>query len=379
MNVVSNLGWFGRIGRSFKGILVGVVMALVSVVLLVGNERNAVRDIRANREVGKEVIPIGNESVDPGKEGKLVHLNGPTLTNDLVENPEFGISENAIRLTWNSEIYQWDERSETSTDKKVGGGETTSTSYTYEKKWVPNAIDSSKFEEAGHENNSVQKFSSGQSQATNVTLGAFQLPETLINKITSSEPYPLQEVPADLVSETANVTDGVFYTGSPTAPEIGDERVTFALTQPGNVSVMGVQKGESFEPYRAKNGKIRFELNEGLLSATEMVQVLEQKAKFLRWALRIAGFVLMSIGFGLILKPLSVLADLVPFLGNLVGAATGIIGMLLAGGITLIIAAISWITFRPLIGVPLLIVALAALFFGIKKLTAKPANAPQTA
>lgn len=379
MNVVSNLGWFGRIGRSIKGILAGFVLAFVSVVLLVANERNAVRDIKANKEVDKTVIAVGNEQIDSSKEGQLVHVNGPSVTSDVVENSQFGVSENAIRLAWQAEIYQWDERSESRTEKNTGGSETTTTTYSYEKKWVPEAIDSSQFAEAGHENNTVQNFRSGASQADNVTVGAFRLPETLINKITSSEPYPLKEVPTELASETANIGGGVFHTGDATSPTIGDERVTFSLTRPGNVSVLAVQKGNSFEPFRAKNGKIRFELLEGLLSADEMVMHLEQQAKFLRWALRIAGFVLMSIGFGLILKPLSVLADIVPFLGNLVGAATGIIGMLLAAGVTLIIIAIGWITFRPLIAIPILLVAGAALFFGIKKLTAKPSQVPQVA
>ena len=81
----------------------------------------------------------------------------------------------------------------------------------------------------------------------------------------------------------------------------------------------------------------------------------------------------MSLGFGLILKPLSVLADVVPFFGNLVGAATGVIASLFAGGLSLIIIAVFWVTFRPLIGIPVLIIAVAAVFFGIKKLMMKRA------
>ena len=117
--------------------------------------------------------------------------------------------------------------------------------------------------------------------------------------------------------------------------------------------------------------------NEGLLSASEVVAAEEQKAKFLRWALRPLGFILMSMGFVLVLKPLSVLADVIPFLGNLVGAATGLIATLLAGGISLVIIALAWVTFRPFI--PILLIAGAALFFGIKKLMSKPAQPPQTA
>lgn len=380
MNVVSNIGWFGRIGRSLKGIFAGLVIALISVAVLIFNERNAVRDIRANQELDKKVVTVANDTIDSTKEGQLIHLNGPSVTPDLVEHPQFGISENAIRLSWNSEIYQWKERTESDTKKNTGGSETTTTNYIYEKQWVADAIDSSSFKEpVGHENNSVQNFRSGQSQAKNVTVGAFTLPETLISKITSSAPYPLQKVPVELATETANIAGGVFHTGNASAPAIGDERVTFSLTQPGDVSVMAVQSGETFKPFTAKNGKTRFLLYEGLLSADEVVHAEEQKAKFLRWALRIGGFILMSIGFGLVLKPLSVLADVIPFMGNLVGAATGFIAMMIAAGITLIIIAISWITFRPLIAVPILVIAAVALFFGIKKLTAKPTTAPQAA
>lgn len=380
MNVVSNIGWFGRIGRSIKGIFAGFVLALISVVVLVANERNAVRDIRANQELDKKVVSVANDQVDSTKEGQLVHLNGPSETTDIVEHPEFGIRENAIRLSWQSEIYQWTERTESRTEKNTGGSETTTTNYIYEKKWVPEAVNSSQFHQpAGHQNTGSQKFRSGQSQAKNVTVGAFTLPERLIDKITSSEPYPLQEVPAALASDTANITAGIFHTGDPNAPAIGDERVSFSLTRPGDVSVMAVQRGNTFEAFRAKNGKTRFLLYEGLLSADEVVQAEEQKAKFLRWMLRVMGFILMSVGFGLVLKPLSVLADVIPFLGNLVGTATGIIATMLAAGISLIIIAISWVTFRPLIAIPILVVAAAALFLGIKILTAKPAQKPQPA
>ena len=250
----------------------------------------------------------------------------------------------------------------------------------YEKEWVSETLDSSQFQEpTGHENNSTQKFGSGQSQAKAVTVGAFSLPETLINKITSNEPYPLPDVPAELASDTANIVEGVFHTHDANGPQIGDERVSFSLAKPGDVSVMAVQTGNTFEAFQAKNGKTRFLLCEGLLSADEVIAVEEQKAKFLRWALRIGGFILMTLGFSLVFKPLSVLADVIPFLGNLVGAASGIIAAMLAAGISLIIIAISWITFRPLIAVPILLIAGAALLFGIEKLMAKRSSSPQTA
>ena len=75
MNVVSNVGWFGRIGRSIKGISAGFLLALVSMGLLVFNERDAVRNIKANQELDKTVVSVANDQVEGRNEGQLVHLN----------------------------------------------------------------------------------------------------------------------------------------------------------------------------------------------------------------------------------------------------------------------------------------------------------------
>lgn len=91
VQVVSSTGWFGRIGNSIKGILFGLLLLVISVGLLILNERNAVADIKANKEIAAEVISIGSDSIDRANEGKLVHLNGPAKTEDILTNPTFGI------------------------------------------------------------------------------------------------------------------------------------------------------------------------------------------------------------------------------------------------------------------------------------------------
>ena len=44
-------GWLGRIGSSITGVLFGFVLLVVSLVMLVWNERNAVQDLKTNREL----------------------------------------------------------------------------------------------------------------------------------------------------------------------------------------------------------------------------------------------------------------------------------------------------------------------------------------
>lgn len=375
---VSRTGWFGRIGNSIKGILVGLVLLVVSLAVLVLNERNAVKDIRANKEIAKKVVSIGNDAVNPAHEGQLVHLNGPSQTGDILKNEKFGIAENAIRIEWNARIYQWVEEKRTKTDKELGGGERTVTTYHYEKKWVASPVDSSRFKEAGHQNTGKKNFRSGMAEAGRVEVGAFKLPPKLIAQIRSSEPYPLKTLPPALAS-AGSLTGGVFHTGDLNVPRIGDEKVEFSLTRPGEVSVMAVQSGDTFSPYQTKSGKTKFLLYEGLLSAEEVVAGEEQKAKMLRWILRGAGVVAMFIGFSLLLRPLSVLADVIPLFGSLVGGATAVASLLLALGISSLIIALSWVAFRPLLGIPLLALGIGCFVLVFLQLRKGKRTAPAAA
>jgi hypothetical protein len=219
-------------------------------------------------------------------------------------------------------------------------------------------VDSSKFKESGHENSGQRKFKSGSEQASHVTLGAFRLPPALIAQMKSYQPYPLTKLPEALAA-SGKVTDGVFHTGDDlNAPQVGDEKVEFKIIRPGDVSVMAVQAKDSFTAYQAKNGKTRFLLYDGLLTAQQVVQEEESKAKFLRWILRGGGLLLMFMGIALVLKPLSVLADVIPFLGSLVGGVTALVSFLAAAGISLAVIAISWLAFRPLLGVTLLVLGI---------------------
>ena len=65
----------------------------------------------------------------------------------------------------------------------------------------------------------------------------------------------------------------------------------------------------------------------------------------------------MMMGLNLFLSPLSVIADVVPIAGTVVGAGAGIIAFLVAAPITLITIGIAWIFYRPLIGIVLIVIA----------------------
>jgi tetratricopeptide (TPR) repeat protein len=87
------------------------------------------------------------------------------------------------------------------------------------------------------------------------------------------------------------------------------------------------------------------------------------------WIIRAGGFILMLIGVAMILKPLSVVADVIPFLGNIVGAGTGILSLLITAPFALLTIAVAWLRYRPLIGIAFLILTMviAGVIFVLSK------------
>ena len=64
------------------------------------------------------------------------------------------------------------------------------------------------------------------------------------------------------------------------------------------------------------------------------------------WLLRFLGFFLMFWGLKAVVKPLSVLADALPFLGNLVASGTGAIAFLGVLALSPLTVAVAWLYYR---------------------------------
>ena len=76
----------------------------------------------------------------------------------------------------------------------------------------------------------------------------------------------------------------------------------------------------------------------------------------------------------MIFAPLKTLADVIPLLGSIVGAGTGLVAGLLGSAWSLVIIAIAWIRFRPVLGFCLLGAALALVILLFIKGRMKKAN-----
>jgi hypothetical protein len=111
-------------------------------------------------------------------------------------------------------------------------------------------------------------------------------------------------------------------------------------------------------------------------SAADMFAQAQSENRILTWILRLVGVIAMFAGFMLILSPLVVVADVVPFIGNVLQAGAGIVSLLLTAIIAPVVIAIAWFWYRPLVSVIVLAVGLA-LAYGFKRLAARKAAARQ--
>jgi hypothetical protein len=376
-------GFFSRLASAFMGVLIGIVLFIVSFPLLFWNEGRAVHRAKDLAEGKGNVVSIANPAtVDAAAEGKLVHLSAKAETSDVLKDDRFGVEQNAIHLAREAEMYQWMQKEHKETKKKVGGGTETKTTYTYEKTWSKEWIDSSNFKDPkAPQNPGSMPFKSESWWAADVKVGGYKLPANLVKQISGEETMSLtdadlQKVPSDVRSK-AKLRDTYLYitgsggndnggdfgdTGSDSSAKVGDVRIQFKRVKPGpEVSVVARQVGSTFEPYTGSSGSSIEKLVMGTKSAAAMFEQMEAENTMMTWLLRIVGYVLMAIGIALCFKPLVVLFDILPFLGDFVSMITGIIGLVVAFPLALITISIAWVAYRPLIGIPLLLVGVGGL------------------
>jgi hypothetical protein len=158
--------------------------------------------------------------------------------------------------------------------------------------------------------------------------------------------------------EYIHQASNVLYFGRvPGSPEVGDVRVTFEKVVPAKVTVMAVVDGDSFKPYKAKNGKRFQTLVMGKKSGDEIIDAEKEANNMWLWALRILGVVLVISGLKGIFGFLETILKVVPFIANIFGWGVGVVCTVIGIVWSLIVIALAWLFYRPLLGIALLAIA----------------------
>ena len=375
---VTKTSYGSRLGNSLKGILVGLALFVAATVLLWWNEGRAVKTSKMLKAAETECVDVASvASLDPALEGKLIHATAVAKTDEILTDPTYGVSVNAIRLVRDVEYYQWVEHSESVTKDKIGGGQETTTTYTYSKEWVGGPIDSGNFKDPDYQSSNFVRTTVPDNTMTaeKVEFGAYVLPPAMVGAIPASTSVNL---PASLANGIDTFVDGstVYYGENPQTPAIGDVRVSFTEADGGTASILGQVVGNTFEPFKHKNGKSLMVLKMGEHSQESMFESEKAANKMWMWILRIIGIILvvaaLRMTFSILVTILKVLPPLAK-VGELgVNLVTGVVGFVWA----LLVILIAWVAYRPFLAVALALVIAALVYFLVSKSKKAEAQAP---
>jgi len=344
---VEEVGIFSALSQSIKNVLGGAGMFLVAFPLMFWNECNSVQVAKSLEEGLGAVVSVSADAVDAANDGKLIHINGAALTSETLTDADFGVTVPAILLERTVEMYQWSESSSTKTE-----GSKKTTTYNYQQKWAGDLISSEKFEEKkGHRNPGSMPYEDKNFAVETVTVGAFTLSNSQIQSLSASEDF----VPEN-TSHTIN--DGYIYLGeNPSSPAVGDVRISYEVLKPGPLSIVAQQSSNTFVPFVASAGGNVSMIETGTVGAEEMFATAQSSNVAMTWIMRIVAFFFVFVGMNLVLGPLRVVAERIPFLGRIFNAGMSLVTFLLSVALTFVTIAMAWVVARPLVGILLLIVA----------------------
>lgn len=377
----TTVGYGSRVGSSFRNIGTGFILFVAGTALLWWNEGRVVKTDKMLNEA--ESVTVELETIDrinPEMDGSLVHATGFANTEDSLIDAQFGIGATAISMARSVEYYQWVEHSQEQRKDKLGGKEEIVTTYTYTKEWTDSPVQSSQFHDPAYQKKNfvLTAAESEEWQAEKVTFGAFVLNNSQIKSISGEEPVSLsldsttldgwnKEMRQVLNRQDGSETDSLqlvhvnnnqlYYGVSPSSPAVGDVRITWTKVLPAKVTIIAKQKGNTFTSFKAKNGKTFSTLVMGERDAEEIYEGAHETNHMLMWIFRIVGIMFVIIGLKCIFGILETLLKVVPFVANIIGWGVGAVCTVVGLVWSLIIIALAWLFYRPLIGIAILAVA----------------------
>jgi hypothetical protein len=308
-----------------------------------------------------------------------VHVSGESRASEPVTDPAFAVSIPALALRREVEMFQWEENKSTTTRRTSGGGEETTTTYSYDKDWDDDLVDSSDFRESGHDNPAEMPYRGEEWRASPIHLGGFVLSDAAAAELGGWRRVDLAgvQLPPNLAA-SFRLDDGWFVTSeNPDAPKVGDVRVRFEYIPEGPTSVVARQQGGALATHTTSRGDELLLVESGTMDAPAMFDAAGSRNSTAAWMLRLAGFVIAWIAFRVLLKPLVVMADVVPFAARIVGFGTGLVSFFLALVTSVLAIGSGWLWYRPwllAILVGLVVAGVVWLFRG--KREAVPAGTP---
>lgn len=434
-----------QIAQAGVKFLIGFIIVGFAFPVLWFNER---RQAKMWALFGKaQSIAVRNCSADKintENEAKLVHVQGETSTSESLKDQDSGITvSNCVKLQREVNMYQWvEKRQEEERDTMMGGKEKVVT-YSYEQEWMPFHVDSTQFEEAGHDNPPMPVLTETL-QVIDLHLGSFRLPKRLAAKLCNFSKLTQAEQPESISvkGKHLQLRDGTYTTEDMSGPRIGDLEIKYQKVQCGPTTAVAIQNHQSLAPLTytmtVENGRVveaggkggnkpllaEDKLNSaaegteldleadgccavcGLLGNAieaneEVFEIVPSHESFgtvlkgaaesqssMHLILQVVGFLMLLVGFDCIFTFVPTFFRIIPFIGTWIQLFGNIIAhvaaLLFATVFWCVVVAVAWFSMRPLkasilLTVALLVFVVPTVLAGQEPATAVPVDPTVTA
>ncbi len=371
----------GAVGASIVGVVIGLMLLIASLGGIFWNENSSVQVARALDEGLGVVVSAPSDRVDPGHEGKLVHVTGALSSARGVRDDLLNVPAQGLRLRRVVEMMQWKESS-SSRDGR--------TTYSYSREWSSSAIDSSRFRDAANHRNPPFPFQSQTFNATDAMLGPYRLGAAALaefqyrSETRAAPPQTSIDGIARRLNRPAFASDEWLVVSRNAAdPAVGDLRIAWRLIPEGPGSVAGRQISGEIAAYTARNGRPVLLAATGTHSAEAMFALGQADNRFFTWVIRIICLFVLFFAFLLVMGPFLFLASRIPIIGDIFAAGSIVVALVMTIVVGFGAIGIAWFAVRPLLTLSLLAAGVAAVM-GAKwlnrgKAEQKHAGQPMTA
>jgi len=366
---VRETGFGQNIISSIKGVVVGLILFLASFVVLWLNEGRV--DMS---KVAQASIPVNADTVDHAANGSFVSVTGKMETEETLGDPQFLKAGPYIALSRKAEMYAWVEHKSTKSRKKVGGGKTSETTYSYKKEWTDHPDDSSSFKHQEGHGNLSPSVRNQTFRVREATLGAYSIdPQSM--KMPRSSPVSITKA-SFVPSEKARLEGGHIFIGNGTmqSPVVGDVRISYSAVKPDTAATLfGTLTADKIGPYYYKGKKEFYRAIEGPRETA--IAKLASEHRIITWVLRGVGFLMMWIGLSLFFGPINAVLDFIPMLGGLGRSVIGLAMFVVAMALSLLTMLVSLLAHNVLLLIAA-VVSVVAVIWMVGRMSSKQKPAP---
>jgi len=276
------------------GIIVSVITLLFliwPVMILIGSSENV-------SELENEIIVLDKPVVRAENEGKLVLIKGILSTDEeYLYDKDFDIAFHTSLLKRTVYMYQWIE--------VENGDSEDGYYYNYYKNWSSDVINSNKFKDdflKKYRNPNKSKPVNDKYWTAYTNLGDFLLPKKFADTLETNVILTgLDPVYGEKYGMTV-IDDECYSTVVNGEPKIGDVEIEFTgldFDLLGTVSMIGMQKGNSVEPYYTKNKEELYRFWTDEMDIETVMAEIEEDAENAAFGMFIFGGVMLLLGIAM--------------------------------------------------------------------------------